>query len=289
VAIQSFNSLGGFSVGEAYNLIIDNTGNVQTDALTANIVTSNSIISNVGPIIFTVDGSNIMEVGQDYVSMNGNTIVSDYVGIGDIVPDETNNIIVNGVNYNTRLIVSDFNDNHIAQTMLHRHSTTIEPILAGVRSNTDDESDADVTPGQNLLSIYGAGTAGDDYKTFAQIILGVDNDDSNIGQDSAPGRIEFLVTPDGSVNPSSAMLINQQGIITTFNDVNVNGSLIATSNVQAANLVVATGGNLWIGDTPFVRTLTVGSRTGPVTVPMASNNSFNVPLAHGGNAVVITT
>ena len=47
-------------------------------------------------------------------------------------------------------------------------------------------------------------------------------------------------------------------------------------------------GNLLIGNTLFTRTLTIGRDTTPVTVPMASNNSFNV-LTQSGNVVVYTT
>ena len=65
------------------------------------------------------------------------------------------------------------------------------------------------------------------------------------------------------------------------------GNITATGNVQGANLVVGSG-NIYIGNVAFSRTLTVGTRTTPVTVPMASNNSFNV-LARTGNVVVYAT
>lgn len=65
------------------------------------------------------------------------------------------------------------------------------------------------------------------------------------------------------------------------------GDVTTTANVTGANIVAT--GNIWLGGTPFVRTLTVGTRTLPVTVPMASNNTFKILLAHGGNAIVYTT
>jgi hypothetical protein len=57
-------------------------------------------------------------------------------------------------------------------------------------------------------------------------------------------------------------------------------------NLQGSNVNVTN--TLYIGGTPFTRTLTVGTRSSPVTVPMASNNSFNV-IGRTGNVVVYTT
>lgn len=46
---------------------------------------------------------------------------------------------------------------------------------------------------------------------------------------------------------------------------------------------------LYVGGTLFTRTLTVGRATTPVTVPLASNNSFNVLAADGQEITVYTT
>jgi len=63
--------------------------------------------------------------------------------------------------------------------------------------------------------------------------------------------------------------------------------LTAVGNVTGGNLRAT--GNIYIGNTVFTRTLTVGTRTTPVTVPLASNNSFNVGTRSSGNVVVYTT
>ncbi len=63
--------------------------------------------------------------------------------------------------------------------------------------------------------------------------------------------------------------------------------LTAVGNVTGGNLRAT--GNIFIGNTVFTRTLTVGTRTTPVTVPLASNNSFNVGTRSSGNVVVYTT
>lgn len=65
----------------------------------------------------------------------------------------------------------------------------------------------------------------------------------------------------------------------------VYGDLAAINGNFTGNI---SAGNLLIGNTLFTRTLTVGRDTTPVTVPLASNNSFNV-LTQSGNVVVYTT
>lgn len=63
-------------------------------------------------------------------------------------------------------------------------------------------------------------------------------------------------------------------------NISVTGNITAGGNISA--------NTFYIGNTPFTRTLTVGRATTPVTVPLASNNSFNVGTA-SGNVVVYTT
>jgi hypothetical protein len=68
--------------------------------------------------------------------------------------------------------------------------------------------------------------------------------------------------------------------------VSLTGAVTTTANVTANNLIV--NNDFYIGNTLFTRTLTVGTRTVPVTVPLASNNSFNV-VGRDGNVTVLTT
>jgi hypothetical protein len=64
------------------------------------------------------------------------------------------------------------------------------------------------------------------------------------------------------------------------------GQVSAVGNIVGGNIV---GGNIYVGNTILTRTLTVGTRTTPVTVPLATNNSFNVGTRSSGNVVVYTT
>lgn len=78
-----------------------------------------------------------------------------------------------------------------------------------------------------------------------------------------------------------------------FNDGGVFGGDIAltfdkTTGTLTSNALNFTN-DLYIGGTLFTRTLTVGRSTTPVTVPLASNNSFNVLAADGAEITVFTT
>ena len=64
-------------------------------------------------------------------------------------------------------------------------------------------------------------------------------------------------------------------------NISVTGNITADGNISA--------NTFYIGNTPFTRTLLVGTATTPVTVPLASNNSFNVLTANGSSNVVVYT
>jgi hypothetical protein len=64
-------------------------------------------------------------------------------------------------------------------------------------------------------------------------------------------------------------------------NISVTGNIIADGNISA--------NTFYIGNTPFTRTLLVGTDTTPITVPLASNNSFNVLTADGSSNVVVYT
>lgn len=108
--------------------------------------------------------------------------------------------------------------------------------------------------------------------------------DGNVSATYFLGNGYYLTGIQAGTNYSNA---NVAAYLPTYTGDLYPGNITATGNVQGANLVVGSG-NIYIGNVAFSRTLTVGTRTTPVTVPMASNNSFNV-LARTGNVVVYAT
>jgi hypothetical protein len=90
-------------------------------------------------------------------------------------------------------------------------------------------------------------------------------------------------------NSNVTITVNTVSNVVVFSTTGqyITGLVSATGNITGANLQAT--GNIYIGNTVFTRTLTVGTRTTPVTVPLASNNTFDVGLRGGGNVVVYTT
>ena len=82
---------------------------------------------------------------------------------------EAAGINIGGVVYAHALRVNDIGLNTPVEMILHRHSTTIEPIFMGARSNSDDNTHAAVVADQGVLTFYGAGWTGAEYNIFTGI------------------------------------------------------------------------------------------------------------------------
>jgi len=162
--------------------------------------------------------------------LTGNTFSATTAIIGNS-GNEGGGITVNGTTYDSSFKVSDINGNNLAQTILHRHSTTLEPLIVGARSNSNNNGHTGVTANQNVFSIYGVGYIGNDYKQFGQISLGVDSLGS-LSNTSSPGIIKFLTTPNGSVTPIVAVTINSQQQLTA--------NAISATTVTATTLTATT-------------------------------------------------
>jgi len=186
--------------------------------------------------------------GSLYVS--GTIVDTDRMVIGDVKGDD-NNITVAGIGYNSQLVISNYGNDYVGQLILHRHSTEIQPILVSARSNSDDDTDTDVTPGLVLLQIAATGWAGTDYKEFANILFSADDADGiTIGDSSSPGKIDFNVSPDGDVHTNTALTL-RSNLNAEFNGlIKVNGVVLGanfptTSKGQAGDLngMIASDGN----------------------------------------------
>lgn len=118
----------------------------------------------------------------------------------------------------------------------------------------------------------------------------IDNSDLSHG-----ATAQISIPANGNTSPLSILNYYGNFTVTTANapsytktlTYDYTGNLSVPGTVTAGNLMAT--GNIYIGNTIFTRTLTVGRATTPVTVPLASNNSFNVLTVGGGNVVVYTT
>jgi len=95
--------------------------------------------------------------------------------------------------YESTLKVSDIDGSNFAQTILHRHSTTKEPLVILARSNSDTTSHAGLRMDGRWISLL-VGTAGTNYKVFGQIRVAAD-DTGTISDTSSPAKMIFGVTP----------------------------------------------------------------------------------------------
>lgn len=159
-----------------------------------------------------VTGYPVDYAGQSFANLAlTGTTTAEQIAVGNQGIEGTG-INIGGVTYESTLKVSDIDGTNYAQTILHRHSTTLEPLIVGARSNSNTTSHTDVTASQKLFSTYGVGSAGSNYKIFGSTSIGVDSS-GTISNTSAPGRWSVSVTPNGSILPVEVMYIGNDGIL----------------------------------------------------------------------------
>lgn len=111
------------------------------------------------------------------------------------------------------------------------------------------------------------------------------NGTSNVAVVGSNGNVSIGINGTGNVAVFTSTGANIAGNVNSGN-LRTTGQVSAVGNIVGGNIV---GGNIYVGNTILTRTLTVGTRTTPVTVPLATNNSFNVGTRSSGNVVVYTT
>jgi hypothetical protein len=163
------------------------------------------------------------------VSITGGNIT----GLTDLIAGnagtEGSGVNIGGVTYQSTFKVSDIDGTNFAQTILHRHSTTLEPLIVGARSNTNDTTHANLTNGQHAFTIFAAGWAGSNYKLFGSVSLGADAT-GTISNTSAPGNFVVAVTPNGSVTPVDVFTIANNGNVTVASaNMTLNSSAVLTA------------------------------------------------------------
>lgn len=139
-------------------------------------------------------------------SSNGDLQLSTDLEVGDPGLEE-GGVSVNGTTYDAKIRISDIGGTKPAQAVLHRHSTTLQSVLLGTRSNSDTSSHADVTNSMPLFTIYGGGWTGSHYDLFGSIDFNVDST-GTVSATSSPGQIQLKTTPDGSNTPTTAVTID---------------------------------------------------------------------------------
>lgn len=162
--------------------------------------------------------------------LNRTTKIAKPLLVGDTDSGE-NNIVVNGTLYDSQVTITDYGSSKVGQLMLHRHSTTVQPIIVAALSNSDDDSQVDIGYGQPIFQISATAAAGDDYKEFANIVFSSeDMDGVTIGQNSSPGKILFNVVPDGDTHTNTAIAIRHDCTVEFSNGLILNPSQVPSTS-----------------------------------------------------------
>ena len=190
-------------------------------------------------------------------------------------------INVNGVNYEAEVKISDIGGTYPTQLLLHRHSTQLPIIIGGARSNSDDNLHNNLTNGQVVISLMGAGYAGTNYKLLGGIDIGMD-DNGTISDTSSPSKISFNVTPDGDIIPVTFATFNNN-LTSTFN-----GTINApTFNSGSDNLTFVKGDGS-LDSTIYLSVITSGNVTTALGYTPLSAYTYTTGGTYSNGTAVFT-
>lgn len=212
------------------------------------------------------------------------TIIGLEAKIGN-VGTEGSGINIGGTTYESSFKVSDIDGTNYAQTILHRHSTTLEPLIVGARSNSNTTAHTDVSTGQNLFTVYAAGWAGSNYKLFGSQSFGVDSA-GTVSNTSAPGVYSLKLTPDGSTTLNEVLNIDSKGIMKArIAEVNVGYSNTVSLTNADCGKTVTLSGTTYTATLPAANAVRDGARltlkctaSGDITITRASTDTILMPM-----------
>lgn len=184
--------------------------------------------------------------------------------------------------------------NHAVATFLQYGAGGGGPgIDIGLSRNTSIGSHTIVQSGDRVAVINGYGSDGTALRSVASIYMEVDG---TPGSSDMPGRILFLVTPDGSATAAEALRISNDKTI--YWNGTGNTLVDSSGNIPAARLstnivsALPSGSCVKRGYAELVTATTKTDVCAPGTTPTTSNTGSILTLAHtpraSGNKVVIT-
>ena len=204
---------------------------------------------------------------------------------------------INTLNTNGGLVL---NPNGIGSVVANAHVIPDQTRIRNLGSSTLYWNTLYTWYGDIQNATIGNATIGNTtISNIGNITIGVDNlhitggTNGYVLQTDGTGNLTWTAQTGGTGNgvPGGAntqIQFNDAGVFggsPNFTYNNTTGNITLAGNLVSGNLYASA---YYIGGTAFTRTLTVGRTTTPVTVPLATNNSFNV-LTGTGNVVVYTT
>lgn len=223
------------------------------------ILDDNENLSGIGNIVgksggITVTGGTAS--GDDLLLLSTSNATKGIIALGSltngVIYDEVNNrlslsgtentLTIAGVSYGSTFTVHAEGGTDLAEIAFERHSDTagFGAHLIMSRSRGTEAAETVVQSQDYIARIDALGHDGTDYEIAAQIDFEVDG---TPGASDMPGRIRFLVTPDGSRTPAEAMRIASTKIV-TFSGANISpasndGTALGTTSLMFSDLFLA--------------------------------------------------
>ena len=248
-------------------------------------------------IIGDASHTSIIIGGIDFSAISSGDFTSAIIGDPGT---EGTGINIGGVTYDALFKVSDISSADIAQSIIHRHSTTWEPIQVFARSNSNGAGHGAVVNGMPISSQYSAGWTGTEYNLFGR--AGFEAAATGIISDaSSPGDYVISTTPNGGALPVEAVRIKSDksavfagGVVyaaSTFASLpapaSVTGQIFFVSDVGKNGSLWRSNGTKWVlvqGETVLAEGATPVclSPTGTIAANGALTLGFALPTIYSG-------
>jgi hypothetical protein len=170
---------------------------------------------------------------------------------------EANSVNIAGTAYECIAKISDIGSAFPPMELLHRHSTTLQPLSLSARSNSNTTAHANVVAGMGLYSQFHAGYSGSNYKVFASMDWGV-KAGATPSETSAPGRFSIALTKTNEIWPTPIFYGDEDGItsaipiavpsggsgseVVTSDEIDSRISAATSAQIQSATTQATTSG-----------------------------------------------
>lgn len=300
--------LTGIGVGSSVSGPDSSTDNAvaRWNGTTGNTLQDSSVLISDADAV-----SGVTQLDVDNIRIDGNTIsvtdtdgdlILNSNGTGNILCNDSgliagdpglegSGITVNGITYDAALKVSDLGGSKVAQFILHRHSTTLAPVIVSARSHSNDSTHAIVQDGDKLMSLISTGWDGSDYAIATRIDCEIDG---TPGANDMPGRIVFKTTSDSAQAATERMRISSDGSVniaglTASRPVSTDASknLISSDYNIYAEITLSNANVTGMYAAPVELVAAPGAGSAIVVHRVFVQHEYDTAAFTGGGAVVI--